>query len=561
MICKGISKRKGGHPCATNVKHGEYCRHHLEQSPVPITPIINNKKCVNEGCSIRPNYNLLGSKIALYCSRHKLINMINIISITCDDKDCRKQPLFNLPGSKKGLYCFDHKSPEMIDVKNKTCEYEGCSTQPTYNLPGSKSALYCTNHKLDKMVDIINKSCHHENCSMRANYNLPGSKTALYCAMHKLTGMLNIASKTCCQEGCSTIPIYNLPGSTTGSFCKKHKSPEMIDIKNKTCKHEGCNTQPIYNLPGSKKGLYCANHKLINMVDIVNNICSYDGCSTLSCFNLPGSTKGLYCSSHKSSDMINIRNKTCQHEGCSTQPKFGLLGHPSSHCSTHKQKFHIKFPNSKCKEPTCKNSAIFGIINPERCETHQLDEDRSFITRKCKSCNLEDILDKDDLCDDCTPNKAKKIRERKELIVKRFLDENDLKYTAHDKPVDRKCGLERPDFRFDCGTHVVVLEVDENQHARYNEECECTRMINITQVIKMATIFIRYNPDSFKINKRKQNPTATTRHNVLKTWLNAAINKTPEEITKLGLTSIVKLYFDQDEKKDPEWFTIVPFEK
>lgn len=53
---------------------------------------------------------------------------------------------------------------------------------------------------------------------------------------------------------------------------------------------------------------------------------------------------------------------------------------------------------------------------------------------------------------------------------------------------------------FDAGTHFVVLEVDEHQHkfSGYSCDCEQVRMVNITQTLQLPTIFIRYNPDTYK---------------------------------------------------------------
>lgn len=51
----------------------------------------------------------------------------------------------------------------------------------------------------------------------------------------------------------------------------------------------------------------------------------------------------------------------------------------------------------------------------------------------------------------------------------------------------------------------LILEVDENKL----ELCEFTRMVNLCQSLGLQTIFIRYNPDSYKggttaISKRRE---------------------------------------------------------
>ena len=110
--------------------------------------------------------------------------------------------------------------------------------------------------------------------------------------------------------------------------------------------------------------------------------------------------------------------------------------------------------------------------------------------------------------------------------VRLYLNENNIKYLSYDKRLDDGiCGNERPDFLFESKSkgHFVVLEVDEHQHYGRPEQCECIRMVNISQSIGAPTIFIRYNPDSFKINGKKENPSHKKRMKVLKEVLENAM--------------------------------------
>ena len=67
-----------------------------------------------------------------------------------------------------------------------------------------------------------------------------------------------------------------------------------------------------------------------------------------------------------------------------------------------------------------------------------------------------------------------KYTKRKEKVIKDLLSVNGLAPTSHDQvPFDTTLyGRERPDFLFDVGTHVVILEVDENQHK--DRQCLCS---------------------------------------------------------------------------------------
>jgi hypothetical protein len=100
----------------------------------------------------------------------------------------------------------------------------------------------------------------------------------------------------------------------------------------------------------------------------------------------------------------------------------------------------------------------------------------------------------------------------------------------------------RPDFLFDCGTHFVVLEVDENQHKQIDKNCETIRMINIFQSLGIKTKFVRYNPDEYKFNKSKRNPSFSTHGLKLKESLKYAFEDEP--ISEL---SMKYLFYDNNE--------------
>ncbi len=118
--------------------------------------------------------------------------------------------------------------------------------------------------------------------------------------------------------------------------------------------------------------------------------------------------------------------------------------------------------------------ALYGYIKQLYCEEHKVENMYNLVERKCKSCGLTDILNSVRLCQICGEFKYKRVHLAKQKEVKDFLDAHNIKYDSYDRPVDTKCGLERPDFLFDCGTHFVILEVDENQHESYSPECEET---------------------------------------------------------------------------------------
>jgi len=100
-----------------------------------------------------------------------------------------------------------------------------------------------------------------------------------------------------------------------------------------------------------------------------------------------------------------------------------------------------------------------------------------------------------------------------------------------------------PDFLIDANTHKIVLEVDENQHKSYNEECEKARMINISQTLGMPVIFVRYNPDKFKKPfKYNRRITKKYRKELLLQWLNQTSVMKPNNGDEF--LRVVYLFFD-----------------
>tara|TARA_Y100000591_G_scaffold273055_1_gene248831 strand:+ start:211 stop:747 length:537 start_codon:yes stop_codon:yes gene_type:complete len=105
-------------------------------------------------------------------------------------------------------------------------------------------------------------------------------------------------------------------------------------------------------------------------------------------------------------------------------------------------------------------------------------------------------------------------KKKKEERVKDFLNENDI-------PFEREVSIEfscfdtsgkraRIDFVIPRPWGCILLEVDEDQHKFYNYEvsCEVKRMMDVVTSIRTESdskiLFIRYNPDPFSIDGKKQ---------------------------------------------------------
>ncbi len=67
-----------------------------------------------------------------------------------------------------------------------------------------------------------------------------------------------------------------------------------------------------------------------------------------------------------------------------------------------------------------------------------------------------------------------------------------------DKKVQDGCSRRRPDLLLDMGSHIIIVEIDENRHTDYDCICEHKRLMELSQDLQHRPIvFIRFNPDEY----------------------------------------------------------------
>jgi len=423
------------------------------------------------------------------------------------------------------------------------CKEEDCEKRAYFNFKGETKVLFCSKHKLFEMIDVKHKMCIFPTCGTRACFNFEGGTKILYCAKHKEQDMVNVVNKYCFFSGCKIQPYYNFRNERNGLYCFQHKDPMMINVKHKTCKFIDCEINPCYNLPRESRGIYCFTHKEENMINVVCKPCAFQDCESQPYYNFSGELRGLYCPVHKETNMINVLNRRCLIQYCTIHAKYGYPSTSKTHCSSHKLPKMILQPNKRCTTNNCNELAIYGVNSSRNhCETHKESQEINLLERPCKSCNLPNILNSFDICQYCDPSTFKVVRLAKQKEVEDFLLVNNYTFTT-DKTIDQgECGKERPDFLFFIKHYIIIIEVDEDQHRSRPCECEQTRMINIYNSLQMSTVFIRYNPDKFKINNQNKEVTKNCRLNELKTWLDYYLTNSPEESL-----IVIHLFFDNDD--------------
>jgi hypothetical protein len=353
------------------------------------------------------------------------------------------------------------------------------------------------------------KACAHAGCKIVPFFGMFGDKAA-FCRTHKLPGMEDVKTKRCAQTGCKSLnPAFGLAGGK-GTYCSTHKLPGMEDVRNKHCAHAGCKSQPVFDVEGGK-GAYCGTHKLPGMEDVKTKRCSYAGCKSLNpVFDVEGG-KGTYCGTHKLPGMENVKSKRCAHAGCkSLNPVFDVEGGKGAYCGTHKLPGMEDVKNKRCAHAGCKSQPKFDFEcgKGTYCGTHKLQGMKDVKSPKCNKCKLFRVNTRGDSCMTCRTGSEK--QQRIELEVRGALDDDAAlkNYSSADTvhPCASKEGGRaiRADTSWELAEFVLVLEVDEYEHAHYEVSCEQKRIHELHELAGNPLVLVRYNPHAplVKLGKR-----------------------------------------------------------
>ena len=184
---------------------------------------------------------------------------------------------------------------------------------------------------------------------------------------------------------------------------------------------------------------------------------------------------------------------------------------------------------------------VFGFKNKKatHCSSCQLDNMINVKNHKCSSCQLFIVSRKGGLCVYCKPSASARMK-TKEMKVVDFIKANDIDF-IHNKSIGFVCGNYRPDIKIDCGTHFLIIEIDEDQHRQYDDKCELSRVLNIHQALGMRCVFLRYNPDVFRVQNKATIVQTNTRLKLLLQETRRHMEEIPEEEV-----SIYKLFYNND---------------
>lgn len=248
---------------------------------------------------------------------------------------------------------------------------------------------------------------------------------------------------------------------------------------------------------------------LLLYVVAMGRLCTYPKCPKYPSFGYASDKKPQCCKKHKTDDMVNVIGRRCREDDCPKHPVFGHLTEGKMVCCfDHKEAgmINLKLKNRICKFEDCPITATYGHIGerPSYCSEHHLAGMQNVINRRCKICDILIRPKFDGYCYRCfihtfPDNQVVRNHKTKERTVADFMrtafSDFDI---AFDRRVQNGCSLRRPDILMDFGDHVIIVEIDENQHEKYDCSCENKRLMQLfTDVGSRPTTMIRFNPDEY----------------------------------------------------------------
>jgi hypothetical protein len=261
-------------------------------------------------------------------------------------------------------------------------------------------------------------------------------------------------------EYCEKFAKCNFPGQTGRVRCGEHKEPDMVYFSQTKCKYtyidennekKQCITKPFFNFEGHKGGVFCVSHKLPGMVDVATKKCENKDCKIQPAFNYLGKKSGRFCFKHKLEGMLDVKRLLC------TNCKINRIRRPS--------------------HPIYKDHCVFCYfhLNPGA------EYARDYKTKEGHV--IKALLEKIE-------------KNHKDIDINNFIT---------DKIVNGGCSKRRPDLMYDCLTHWICIENDENEHTDYSLPCEETRVNELfTDMADRKMVLIRFNCDSYTKDNMKQ---------------------------------------------------------
>ncbi len=157
----------------------------------------------------------------------------------------------------------------------------------------------------------------------------------------------------------------------------------------------------------------------------------------------------------------------------------------------------------KRRRSDCKDCNGTSICEHSKYRSECIQCVGSKICRSCKSKQGSSKYDK--LCVTCAIQAGYAVKRNyktKELSMVEFITEHTDVDWVNDKAYDLGCSNKRPDMVCDLGSHILIIECDENKHKHGDYTCENKRIMELSQDfsennIHRPIVVMRFNPDSY----------------------------------------------------------------
>ena len=152
---------------------------------------------------------------------------------------------------------------------------------------------------------------------------------------------------------------------------------------------------------------------------------------------------------------------------------------------------------------TCIQCGGASICEHNRQRSQCIQCEGSAICRICKSKKGNRKYDK--LCVTCAIQEGYTVKRNyktKELSMVEFITQHTDVDWINDKAYDLGCSKKRPDMVCDLGSHILIIECDENKHKHGDYSCENKRIMELSRDfsennIHRPIVIIRFNPDTY----------------------------------------------------------------
>lgn len=424
-----------------------------QNPPATQPPTLQTKKkpqaqatCQLFQCKAPAKYGYFTDNIKRFCKFHAEIGTYNLTQKYCSFPACTKTVCYKLHGNET---CREHAEAGAIKFRGGKCQAEGCNAAPSYGTRDVGRRMFCAEHKTP---DMVNFACHckHPNCYNTPKFGDVDAKRASHCEEHKTPLMANLTLFRCLEPNCMDEAKYYHISSPFPTHCYNHKGDKSHLWREYICSVQTCGRNAIYE-QNSKH--YCKQHRP-------------DDCEPV-----------------PPAQFAEAPRRYCSSPYCVKLPAYGDKG---DLCADHKAPNDCLAKKYVCVY--CQRVAEYYLDGLYLCQEHYGNFGKN-IKARCRICEADDSIT--DICKRCSKMPAKA-----EWGIVKYLRESFDYPFVHNKNTGIDCTRARPDMVYSFPMHIIIVEIDENQHQ--GNRCEDKRINEIVNGIGgRSVVIIRFNPDYY----------------------------------------------------------------